>query len=245
MSLCSDLNNGKYRHGSYSHHIVNEKKRRDIAVASVRDRIVHRLLYNYLVPIVDKRFDFDVWSCRHNKGLHLALQRTQQLTSKYNHGWVWRADIAKFFDSVNHRTLKKCITRVVHDPIALKLFNEVINSYCYEGRNGYGIPIGNLTSQIFANVYLHEFDRYIRKTQKPLGYLRYGDDIVVFASNPDEIRTIRNQAIKFLREELFLSIHKKTMLLYMPGTDSTFWDITYILAPQLLSQGCSVKYTKR
>ncbi len=80
LLLCADLNNGSYQHGGYSHRIVNEKKRRDIAVATVRDRVVHRLLYDYLVPLVDPKLDYDVWSCRKGKGLHQALFRTKHLS---------------------------------------------------------------------------------------------------------------------------------------------------------------------
>lgn len=101
LQLCADLNSDTYKHGDYNHRIVNEKKRRDIAVATVRDRVVHRMLYDYLVPLVDPKLDYDVWSCRKGKGLHQALLRTQTLTNKYSHDWVWRADIAKFFDNVD------------------------------------------------------------------------------------------------------------------------------------------------
>jgi len=93
LQLCADLHNDTYRHVGYSHRIVNEKKRRDIAVASVRDRVVHRLLYDYLVPLTDMQFDYDVWSCRMGKGLHAALRRTQYFLNKYDHSYVWRADI--------------------------------------------------------------------------------------------------------------------------------------------------------
>jgi len=129
LLLCADLHNGQYRHGSYNHRIVNEKKRRDIAVASVRDRVVHRLLYDYLVPLIDPKLDYDVWSCRKNKGLHQALLRTKHLLTKYSHAWVWRADISKFFDNVDQSTLGTCLERYVNDKKALNLFDKVIESY--------------------------------------------------------------------------------------------------------------------
>ncbi len=120
LRLCADLSTGDYKHGSYNHRIVNEKKRRDIAVANVRDRVVHRLLYDYLVPIVDPRLDYDVWSCRAGKGLHQSLLRTQSLLNKYDHCWVWRADISKFFDNVNHDVLRRCLAYFVPDEKAQK-----------------------------------------------------------------------------------------------------------------------------
>lgn len=91
LKLCADLNSGRYKHGNYSHKIVNEKKRRDIHVASVHDRVVHRLIYDYLVPIFDSSFDYDVWSCRTGKGLHGCLDRIADLSARYPISYVWRA----------------------------------------------------------------------------------------------------------------------------------------------------------
>ena len=135
LRLCNDFNNRQYQHGSYSHRIVNEKKRRDIAVATVKDRVVHRLLYDYIVPIVDKRFDFDVWSCRKGKGLMSALERTQKLLAKYPESWVWRADVHKFFDNVDQAILQSILKRTITDPKALYLLEEIIASYnCLQNR---------------------------------------------------------------------------------------------------------------
>jgi retron-type reverse transcriptase len=131
LRLCADLNSDNYQHGSYTHKIVNEKKRRDIHVAEVRDRVVHRLVYDYLVPIVDSKFDYDVWSCRKGKGLYSALVRTQQLLSKYPNAWVWRADVTKFFDSVHKPNMEQMLRRHVSDKAALCLLGIVIDSYDY------------------------------------------------------------------------------------------------------------------
>ena len=129
LRLCADLNNGEYVHGKYTHRIVNDRKRRDIAVAAVRDRVVHRLLYEYLVPIVDPKLDYDVWSCRKGKGLHQAINRTALLTNRYSRAWIWRADISKFFDSVNHDTLRDCLKQHISHSQALILLDKVVDSY--------------------------------------------------------------------------------------------------------------------
>lgn len=129
LLLCAELNNGTYQHSGYNHRIVNEKKRRDIAVATVRDRVVHRLLYDYLVPIINPKLDYDVWSCRMGKGLHAALIRTKQFTEKYRDGWVWRADIVKFFDNVDHEVLKQCFDRHVSGVKAKEPLDKIIKSY--------------------------------------------------------------------------------------------------------------------
>ncbi len=162
--LSFELGSGSYKHGSYQPVVLYEKKRRDLAVATVRDRVVHRLLYDYLVAIYDKSFDPDVWSCRKGKGLHACLGRTQKLLQKHSSSYVWRADIAKFYDNVDHDTLLDCLQRKIgHDKNALDVLRRVIGSYATMLGSGIGIPIGNLTSQIFSNIlkYLHARVRQI------------------------------------------------------------------------------------
>jgi retron-type reverse transcriptase len=207
LRLCADLHSGCYQHGPYDHKIINEKKRRDIAVAQVRDRVVHRLLYDYLVPLADRRLDFDVWSCRRGKGLHTALDRTQTLMTAHAGTWLWRGDVEKFFDHVNHRALKTCLRRLVNDQAALALLDEIIDSYSVTEQ--VGIPIGNLTSQIFANIYLHELDRFVRHTVKPLAYVRYGDDFVLFMPSEEAANIAQRLTTNWLLEELGLRVHAR------------------------------------
>ncbi|HVV26182.1 MAG TPA: reverse transcriptase/maturase family protein [Candidatus Saccharimonadales bacterium] len=205
--LADALTAGTYRHGDYQKVVLQEKKRRDLAVAGVPDRVVHRLLYDYLVNIYDKSFDPDVWSCRAGKGLHKCFARTQQLLGRYRDSFVWRADITKFFDSVDHGRLMACLARKLEpaDP-ALWLCEEVIKSYHL---NGAGIPIGNLTSQIFANIYLQEFDRFVRHQVKPQAYLRYGDDFLLFVPTRRQAYLAHGAATDFLRNDLKLRINPK------------------------------------
>ena len=133
LALAKDINNGSYRHGPYVGHIINEKKRRDIAVATVRDRIVHRLLYDHLIKIWDKTLDPDVYSCRKDKGLYKALHRTQQLLSKHHDSFVWRADVTKFFDSVDRTILLNALRgKVDNDDTLLWLCEETIKSHNLE-----------------------------------------------------------------------------------------------------------------
>ena len=210
LRLCRDLNNDSYAHGGYDHKIVNEKKRRDIAVAGVADRVVHRLLYDYLVPLVDKRFDYDVWSCREGKGLHQALQRVQKLLVKHPTAWIWRADIRKFFDSVPHDRLLEVIGRTLDCESAKKLLEIVVVSYSMPANTQItsGLPIGNLTSQILANLYLNEFDVFVRTNLKPLEYLRYGDDFIMILPRKDIAESARKRAAAKL-EKLGLAINSK------------------------------------
>jgi len=207
LALANSLQAGTYHHGLYSHMIVNDNKRRDIAVASVRDRVIHRLLYDYLVPIWDKTFIYDAWSCRKNKGLHGAIERAQSFMRRYPNVWLWRGDITKLFESVDKKTLKRLLRRRINDPTALWLLDEIIDSYS-SFENDRGIPIGNLTSQILANIYLNEFDRFIKHQLRIRAYLRYGDDWLCFADKEQMLR-IRERAIGFLKRELGLSVNPK------------------------------------
>jgi RNA-directed DNA polymerase len=129
FSIQRALSTGAYHSGPYRRFIVRDNKTREIVVAEVRDRVVHRLLYEYLVPIFDKVFLYDVWSCRKGKGLLGAIQRTQVLMGRYKHCFVWRGDIKKFFDSVDHEALVRAVSRRVSDSEALALIRTVVESY--------------------------------------------------------------------------------------------------------------------
>lgn len=129
MQLHQDLVNGTYEHGPYRSFVVCDNKRREISVSSVRDRVVHRLLYDYLVPIWDKTFVYDAWSCRKGKGLLAAIERTQQFLKTYPRAYVWRADIKKFFDTINHDVLVKLLARRTKAPQAMQLAKTAIKSF--------------------------------------------------------------------------------------------------------------------
>lgn len=129
LSLFHDLATRNYKHSSYHSFTVTDNKRREINVATIRDRVVHRLMYEYLVEHFDPIFIYDVWSCRKEKGLLRCIDRVQALFHQHRHCYLWRTDIKKFFDNINHDVLKGTIARKVVDSIALKILNTIINSY--------------------------------------------------------------------------------------------------------------------
>ena len=129
FALYHKLNDGSYRHGGYRKFITTDSKRREISVASIKDRVVHRLLHEYLAEIYDKTLIFDVWSCRKNKGLLTAVQRTQKFLNKYKNCFVWRADVKKFFDNINQRRLTEILSIRISDKKAEYLLKEIIDSY--------------------------------------------------------------------------------------------------------------------
>ncbi len=132
--LYQELLSGAYRHGPYRHFVVTDNKRRGISVAGVRDRVVHRLLYDYLVKIYNHTFSYDAWSCRKSKGVIGAIERAEQYIRSHPRAVVWRMDITKFFDSVQQRTLSSLLTRRVKDQKALSLLEEVLASYHFLGQ---------------------------------------------------------------------------------------------------------------
>lgn len=203
------LASGTYCHHPYQNFIVHDPKRREIAVASIRDRVVHRLLYEYLVTKWDKSFSYDSWSCRPHKGLRGAIDRAQRHACSYRHGWVWRSDIIRFFDTVSHARLCFILqTKLAPDSRAYKLLDTVIASYQTTPTGSpRGIPISNLTSQIFANIYLNEFDQFVQSTLRPLGYVRYGDDFVLWCRDEAAAREAQVVGAQFLYDYLHLAVN--------------------------------------
>ncbi len=205
--LWKDLDAGSYCHGAYRMFIVCDNKRREVSVASIRDRVVHRLLYDYLTGIYDKTFIHDAWSCRVGKGVLGAIERTQYFLRKYPHGYVWKADVQKFFDSVDQEVLITILQRKVRSERALALLREVISQFSSSQGEGKGMPIGNLTSQIFANIYMNELDRLIQHELKPKGYVRYCDDFVIVEEDAKRLCAMQKKVKNFLQGKLLLQIH--------------------------------------
>ena len=127
--LSSELQSKAYKHGGYRSFSVSDTKRRDIAVAPIKNRFVHRLLYEHLVKIYDRTFIDDVWSCREGKGLLGAIERAQDFLAKNPNGFFWRGDVRKFFDSVDHETLLHILGRRINDDVTMRLLKTVIDSY--------------------------------------------------------------------------------------------------------------------
>ncbi len=205
--LFQDLKSGHYRHGGYRRFVVCDNKRREISVASIRDRVVHRLVYDYLVKNYDKTFIYDAWSCRVGKGLLGAIERTQDFLSGAM-PWVWKCDVRKFFDSVDQSILLKILSRRTKDSATFNLLTETISSFSFVPGGRVGIPIGNLTSQIFANIYLNELDRYMKHELGVKGDLRYGDDFIVVENDLVRLEHIQAETIRFLNEKLKLQVNQ-------------------------------------
>lgn len=177
----------------------------------MRDRIVHHAVYRILYPIFDKCFIYDSYSCRIGKGTHRAVKRLERFSRKVSRNYtgpcfVLKCDIRKFFFSVDHQILFELIKKKVKDEAVLDLVNEIIESFHVDTNKG--IPIGNLTSQLFANVYLHELDRFVKYDLRVKYYIRYCDDFVILSDDVVYLRSVCSKISEFLEKELKLSFHE-------------------------------------
>src|SRR3989344_3526212 len=180
LSLHEDLKNNIYRHGNYYAFKINDPKPRDIYKATVRDRLLHHAVYRILYPFFEKTFIADSFSCRNNKGTHKAINRFRSFAYKASKNntktcWVLKCDIKKFFASINNEKLNEILSQRINDKSVLSVLKEVISSFDLKN-NKTGLPLGNLTSQLFANVYMNEFDQFVKHKLKIRYYIRYADD---------------------------------------------------------------------
>ncbi|MBI4121882.1 MAG: group II intron reverse transcriptase domain-containing protein [Parcubacteria group bacterium] len=210
VALHHDFTRLQYRHSSYEHFVVHDPKRRDIHKASVRDRLVHHAVYRIIYPFFDGTFIADSFSCRLGKGTHKALNRFRSLAYQASHNhtrtvWVLQCDIRKFFDSIDHAILLRILSEHIPDQRIMGLLNNIITSFSVHP--GVGLPLGNLTSQLFVNVYMNVFDQWVKHSLRARGYIRYADDFVLFSYSRAALIRIIPAVERFLVETLHLSLH--------------------------------------
>lgn len=195
---------------NYERFFVQDPKRRVIHKATVRDRVVHRLVYNALLPVFHPRWLDCSYSCRPGFGQHrsfIALRESLQKASRNGTRDVWtlKCDVKKFFDSVDHEILLSLLKRRVPDIYWQQVLRKIIKSFSV--KEGKGLPIGNLTSQLFANVYLHELDWYVKHQLKQHWYFRYADDILLLCQSRPQAERLLEKIRDFLSHRLCLALH--------------------------------------
>ncbi len=227
--LHTDLKNKTYIHGSYEAFAVNDPKPRSIHKASVRDRLLHHTLYRKLYPYFDQKFIYDSYSCRDSKGTHRALDRFMQFARKVSRSnkrtcWVLKCDVRKFFASIDHSTLMTIIKKHISDADVISLVDEVVNSFQSIGP-GKGLPLGNLTSQLLVNVYMNEFDQYIKHVLKEKFYIRYADDFVIMNCDRNALIDVLQKIHVSLESVLKLQLHldKVSIETVSSGIDFLGW----------------------
>ena len=203
--LRTELEAMTYRPGRYRQFLLREPKERLVSAAPFRDRVVHHAIHDVIEPIIDRSFIYDSYACRKGKGTHRGLDRAQHFLR--SNDYVLHLDICKYFDSIDHAVLISILRKRVADEIALWLLETIIHSIGKDEE--YGLPIGNITSQFFANLYLDELDRYIKHELRERCYLRYMDDVLFFGSSRECLKQLGALIEQFVEGKLKLKLHRE------------------------------------
>jgi len=217
FQLHRDLKSRSYRHGAYTSFYIHDPKQRHIHKAIVRDRILHHAVFIVLNPIFEPTFIPNSLSCRIGKGTHKGidiLDKTlkQVSSNSFKPCFILKCDIKKFFETVDHSILLNIISKRIKDADAIWLLKEIIESSISKYSTLFerkGLPLGNLTSQLFANIYLNEFDQFIKHKLKIKHYVRYTDDFVIVDGNKLYLESIIASIRSFLLDKLALELHPK------------------------------------
>lgn len=179
LILQGEIISGKASVGSYRYFKIYEPKERQICASAFGEQVLHHAMMNVCHPYFEKVQVFDSYASRKGKGVHAALERAKYFTQKYS--FFLKLDVRKFFDSIHHEVLKKQIRSLIKDKGVIGVFDQIIDSY--QSSPVRGVPIGNLSSQYFANHYLSGLDHFIKETLKIKGYVRYMDDMILWEND--------------------------------------------------------------
>ncbi|MDP2631566.1 MAG: reverse transcriptase/maturase family protein [Candidatus Uhrbacteria bacterium] len=218
-----------YKHGSYERFIISDPKTRIIHKATVTDRVLHRAAYRILYPIFDRTFISDSFSCRNGKGTHKALNRLEVFARRASFNdhktvWVLKCDVKNFFASINHNILLNLLERRIDDTRVIWLLEKTIRSFS-SSTVGIGLPLGNLTSQLFSNIYMNELDQFIKHAFREKYYIRYADDFVILSRNKQYLIERLYQINQYIHEQLHLQLHpnKVDLRTIASGVDFLGW----------------------
>lgn len=234
LRLRDEMEAGTYEPGPYRTFLVNEGKQRLISAAPFRDRVVHHALTGIIEPIFERRFTHDSFACRKEFGTHKAIAHAQKGCRKYK--YVLKCDVAKYFASIDHVILKGLLERVIKCRRTLDLTGKIIDGsneqeevlFYYPGDDLFtiqerrrGLPLGNQTSQFFANVYLNPLDHFVKRELKPGLYARYVDDFLLFSNGKTALNEMR-LAIEDFLTSFRLRIHAGKSRVYRVSDGITF-----------------------
>lgn len=202
----------KWKPDSYVSFNIADPKPRVIHKASVRDRLLYQAIYRKLYPIFDPTFIYDSYSSRNYKGTHAGVKKLKYFIKRESANWrrkafVFQCDIKKFFDSIDHQILLSLIACKVKDERLMFLIRKIVDSF--STKLGKGLPLGNVTSQLFANVYLNELDQFVKRTLGEQLYIRYCDDFLIVSGNHARLIQLVSELRSFLEERLMLNVHER------------------------------------
>ena len=191
--------------------MVYEPKPRKICAADIRDRVVHHAICNVLGPFFEAFSIYDTYACRKDKGTHRAIRRAQALSRKNR--YFLKIDVEKFFERVDHQKLKELLARKIKDRKLLDLLDRIIDHPIPDGAPGKGLPIGNLTSQYFANFYLGYLDHLVKDAMGVGPYIRYMDDMLIFGNDKAALHRHLAEIRGFLQDKLLLGLKGRATIL--------------------------------
>jgi len=252
ITIQQRLRTGTYSFGPYKEFLVRDKKFRNVVDAPMKDRVVHWMIYQHLLPIWQPRMIHDTYGNLPGRGTHAAVKRLAQFTRAAGASWALHMDISKYFYSVNHSLLKARALRYVGDQALRQLLVSLVDSYrttgiyddlfapdsAYRRTMAKGMPIGNLSSQLFANIFLCDFDHWVKQDLGVKRYIRYVDDLVFLADSADELRAVRDTAIGKL-DALGLAINPRKIRLTPARAGIPF--LGYVVHPNHISAGAYVR----
>ena len=204
---------GSWRPSKWKEFMVYEPKRRLIQAPPFKDRVVHHALASVISPLFERKFIFDSYACRQGKGFHQAAKRVQTFLQKARVDgettYVLKADISKYFHSIDHDALSRIFSRTIRDERVLALSNHIIRDAEFDKC---GIPLGSLTSQIYANIYLDQLDHYVKDTLGVKYYCRFMDDFIIVCNDKKYLWLLLSEIEHFLTNKLKLTLNPKTAI---------------------------------
>ena len=259
VELQAELRAKTYRPGPYTHFTIHEPKRRKISAAPFRDRVVHHALCNVIEPLFEARFIRDSYANRVGKGTHRAVDRLQEFARRYR--YVLRLDVVQHFPSLDHAILRSAIAEVVQDADVLWLVDTILTSGAGVLADEYamvyfpgddlfaalrprGLPIGNLTSQFWSNVYMNALDWYVVRELGCSAYLRYMDDFALFADGKRQLWAWKKSVLAFLATRR-LTVHESAAQV-QPSASGIPW-LGFVVYPthRLLKRRNAVNFARR
>lgn len=211
INLYRKIKNGAYHLGKYREFIIYEPKERLIKSLPYVDRIVHQwYIEEFIKPYMYPRFISDTYACIEGRGTHKAVLKVQANMKKFykkkQNYYILKCDIKKFFYSIDKNVLYKIFERVIRDPQLLEFTKKLI----YDGTDIIGIPIGNYTSQFFANIYMNGLDHYVKEKLRIKYYVRYMDDFILLVNDKEEAKIVKGKIEEYLKENLHLELNHKS-----------------------------------
>ncbi len=258
--LQDELRNETYRPGTYRNFYIYEPKKRKISAAPFRDRVVHHALVRVIEPIFERRFIFDSYACRRGKGTHRALDRCTAFVRRYR--FVLQCDIAKFFPTIDHAILLTILGRTLADERIMRLCERIVQSgdgvldserdvHWFPGDDLFaplrpqGLPIGNLTSQFWANVYLNELDHFVKRVLKCRAYVRYADDFLLFHNDKATLHGWLAELRHFAANRLRLLLHPTKCQVFPTANGVPFLGFHHFATHRRLKRPVVVRFRRR